>query len=454
MKLRLMKVLAGLALLAPFVGFAQTTGKLITVFTNPVPGAFADFGWSVAALGNDRVLIGAPADDTGAENAGAVYLFNTNGALLLSFTNPVPKTGAQFGETMAVVGKDRVLIGARFADDGGAAYLFDTNATLLTTFTNPTPASVLQFGSSEAALGCDRVLIGAQGYEGISNSGAAFLFSTNGTLLTTITNPVPGNNLFGHSVAVVFNDKLLVGAPQTDPYNLNPGGAYLFDTNGTWLMNFTDSNAPSYLNYGWAMAALGNDRVLISASSGTVYLFDTNAAVLASFADPNLDPSAGFGSSVTAVDTNQVLIGASDDNIQTRSGTVFLFSTNGTVLATFSNPTAIYPNQYLAFGSALAALGDTLVVVGSPGDNTGAMNTGAAYLFSIPPPLLQVRQAAANRIAISWLSPAPRCVLQENTDGLQAANWTDLTNGIQDDGTNHLFIATPTGNVFFRLFRP
>lgn len=453
-KFRLVKILDVVGLLAPFVCLAQT-GILITAFTNPVPSAFAEFGWSVATVGNDRVLVGAPADDTGAENAGAAYLFNTNGTLLLSFTNPVPKMGAQFGEAMSAMGNNRVIIGARFADGGGAAYLFDTNANLLTTFTNPTPSSVLQFGSSVAALGRDRVLIGAQGYQlSIPNSGAAFLFSTNGILLTTITNPIPGDNLFGHSVAVVFNDKLLVGAPQTDPYTSNPGGAYLFNTNGTLLMNFTDSNAPNYENYGWSMVALGNDRVLISASSGTVYLFNTNAAVLASFTDPNADPSAQFGSSIAAVDTNQVLIGAPDDNVQTRSGTVFLFSTNGNTLATFTNPTAIYLNLYLGFGSSLAVFGDDLVLAGSPGDNTGAMNTGAAYLFSIPPPLLQIRLTATNQVAVSWPSPAPRCALQENTNGLQTSNWSNVTNGIQDDGTNHLFMASPVGNAFFRLFRP
>lgn len=454
MKYRFVKILIVVGLLTPFACLAQR-GILITAFTNPVPSAFAGFGWSVAKLGNDRVLIGAPADDTGAENSGVVYLYYTNGTLLLSFTNPVPKTGAAFGEVMCVMENNHVLIGARFAGVAGAAYLFDTNATLLTTFTNPSPASVLQFGSSIAALGDDRVLIGAQGYDSsIRNSGAAFLFSTNGTLLTTITNPSPGDNLFGHSVAVVFNDKLLVGAPKTDPYNSNPGGAYLFNTNGTLLMNFTDSNAPSYENYGWSIAALGNDRVLISASSGTVYLFNTNATVLSSFTDPNADPSAGFGSAIAAVDTNQVLVGASDDNVQTRSGTAFLFSTNGNLLVSFSNPTAIYSNQYLEFGNSLATLGDALVLVGSPGDNTGAMNTGAAYLFSIPPPLLQIRQAATNHVAVSWLSPAPRCVLQENTNGLQTTNWTDVTSGIQDDGTNHLFITEPVGEELFRLFRP
>lgn len=37
----------------------------------------------------------------------------------------------------------------------------NTSAPLLTTFTNPTPANAEQFGQSVAAMGGDRVLIGA-----------------------------------------------------------------------------------------------------------------------------------------------------------------------------------------------------------------------------------------------------------------------------------------------------
>jgi hypothetical protein len=37
------------------------------------------FGFPVAAVGTDRVLIGAHQNDTGAANAGAAFLFSTNG---------------------------------------------------------------------------------------------------------------------------------------------------------------------------------------------------------------------------------------------------------------------------------------------------------------------------------------------------------------------------------------
>src|SRR2546423_1347554 len=54
----------------------STSGTLLTTFTNPTPGPGDRFGVSVAAVGSDRVLIGAYEDDTGVPSAGVAYLFS------------------------------------------------------------------------------------------------------------------------------------------------------------------------------------------------------------------------------------------------------------------------------------------------------------------------------------------------------------------------------------------
>jgi hypothetical protein len=133
-------------------------------------------------VGSDRVLIGAPKDDAGATDAGAAYLFSTSGILLTTFTNPAPATNVCFGHSVAGVGTERVLIGAYLDDTGatnaGAAYLFGTDGTLLSTLTNPTPNLDDYFGWAVAAVGGDRVLISAhQDDTGAIDSGAAYLFS-------------------------------------------------------------------------------------------------------------------------------------------------------------------------------------------------------------------------------------------------------------------------------------
>ena len=52
------------------VGNAQTP----TLIPNPTPALGDLFGFSVAAVGADTVIIGAPGDDSAAMDAGAAYL--------------------------------------------------------------------------------------------------------------------------------------------------------------------------------------------------------------------------------------------------------------------------------------------------------------------------------------------------------------------------------------------
>ena len=217
-------------------------GTLQTTFTSPNAAPLDNFGWSVAAVGNDRVLIGSPGVDAGVVDTGAAYLFSTNGTLITTFTNPAPSPYGNFGHSLASLGTDRVLIGAFGSGFAGAAHLFSTNGTLLISFTDPAPTSLGRFGFSVAVLGTDRVLIGADGSAtGASSAGAAYLFSTNGTLLTTFRNPAPApSDLFGNSVAVLGTDQVLIGAQFADTGGKKDAGAvYLFNTNATLVRTFT-----------------------------------------------------------------------------------------------------------------------------------------------------------------------------------------------------------------------
>ena len=123
-----MKTILALAalLLATSAGAAylfSIDGTLLTTFTNPTPALDDLFGSAVAAVGTNMVLVGAPGNDTGATNAGVAYLFNISGALLTTFTNPTPESDDNFGDAVAAVGTDKVLIGARHERASSAAFL-------------------------------------------------------------------------------------------------------------------------------------------------------------------------------------------------------------------------------------------------------------------------------------------------------------------------------------------
>lgn len=249
----------------------STNGTLLTTFTNPSPVRVQAFGWAVAALGSDRVLVSGLTGNNGAPYLSAAYLFRTNGSLLTTFTNPNSTIDGGFGVSVAAVGDSQVIIGDDFG--AGAAYLYSSNGALLRTFTNPAPVVARNFGWALAAVSNDQVLISAFGDSGEASGGAAYLFSTNGALLTTFSNPTPAaSDYFGYVVAAVGSSRVLIGAYQDGAGAFRSGSAYLFSTNGT-LLNTINNPAPrAYGSFGSTVAAMGKDHVIIGAGNVS-YLF-------------------------------------------------------------------------------------------------------------------------------------------------------------------------------------
>jgi hypothetical protein len=68
---------------------------------------------------------------------------------------------------------------------------------------------------------------------------------------------------------------------------------------------------------------------------------------------------------------------------------------------------------------------------------------------------LTIRLTSTNTVAVSWPSPWGGWTLQENTNGVASINWSNTPGMIQDDGTTKtLIVSPPTGNRFYRLFKP
>ena len=317
--------------------FDGASGRLLQTLTSPHPAEGDRFGRAVAGTDN-RVLVGAPLDDTKAWNAGAVYVFDgTTGELLQSFFSPTPDVDAQFGRDVTAVG-DRILIGARLADlerqdavidDAGAAYLFDLETgQLLHTFISPTPTQDAQFGYSVAAMG-DNVLVGARNDRtSADGAGAVYLFDgQTGNLLQRYLNPTRRasgeSSDFGRTVAAVGHN-VLVGARWDDSGDHQAGSAFLFDgASGTLLQTFTSPTPVVGEEFGFTVAALGDD-VLVSArwdnrqdgadNGGAVYLYDgATGHLLQTFANPVPGAWDAFGVD-TAARGGEVLVGSQYGN--------------------------------------------------------------------------------------------------------------------------------------------
>lgn len=436
---------------------------LTATFTNPAPALNEQFAFAVAGVGNNLVLVGARYDNSGATASGSAYLYTASGALLTAIPNPTPAANDYFGEAVAGVGSNRLLVGARLDDtgagDAGAAYLFSTNGALLTTITNPTPAVSDEFGSSVAALGTDQVLIGApRDNIGAADAGVAYLFSITGSLLATFTNPAPAtSDVFGAAIAAVGDDRVLIGAPGDDTGATNAGAAYLFSTNGVLLTTFTNPAPVMNDQFGYPVAGVGTDRVLIASpgndfiagGSGAAYLFSLDGRLLHTLNNPTPAINDAFGASVAAVD-DRLMIGAPQDNTGAGdAGAAYVFNADGLLLATITNPT---PASSDYFGNSVAFVGADQLLIGAFAEDTGASGAGTAYLFrleSIALPSLTIEAATPGDATISWTPNTPGFVLQE-TWSLDFPDWTDSPSG----SANPVVVPAMTPSKFYRLFKP
>jgi len=427
----------------PAAIFAQVTNNTpLTTYHNGPPG---NFGIALAALGYDRVIIGSSADSTGASGSGAARLFNTNGTLLTTITNPAPAASDAFGISVVAVGSDRILIGAYLDDAGaanaGSAYFFNTNGTLLTTITNPTPASGEQFGSSVAAVGSSRVLIAAHlDGAGATGAGSVYLFSTNGTLLTTITNPTPAlNEGFGISVAALGDDRMLIGAYQDGAGAFKAGAAYVYKTNGALLATITNPIPVALDQFGRNVATLGSDRLLVGSGAGT-RIMTTNGTLITTIP----------GGKIAAVGSDRVLIGvASDSTFGPGFGAAYLYNTNGTLLVTF---TPQFPSAQ-AFGNAVAAVGN-YALIGGPVFDLAYLFDTAYTLNTNTAPLLNIARTGST-VSVSWVTAETGLILQQSDAVDEFAVWDDSTETVSFDGlTNTILQTLENTNRFYRLRLP
>ncbi|MBT8173678.1 MAG: HYR domain-containing protein, partial [Nitrosopumilus sp.] len=109
--------------------FDGVTGSLFLTNNNPSAENDDKFGTSIAFTPHNYMVVGEPRNLV-SEPAGSVHLYGGHtDSILFTMNNPTPENGDKFGESIAYVQNGNVLIGApndnTGADEAGSVYLFD-----------------------------------------------------------------------------------------------------------------------------------------------------------------------------------------------------------------------------------------------------------------------------------------------------------------------------------------
>jgi len=121
-RLILLATIGVVSLCCGATAFAQPY-ELIRVIDSPKGAMGDDFGNAMVFVG-DKIAIAAYQEDTGATNAGSVYIFDRMGNHLTTIHNPAPTEEGSFGHSLAAVG-DRLIIGNWTPTQQSDVYLFE-----------------------------------------------------------------------------------------------------------------------------------------------------------------------------------------------------------------------------------------------------------------------------------------------------------------------------------------
>ena len=394
-----------LASATPTVPFAK--------LNNPGPTLNDHFGASVSVSGT-RLVVGVPADQTGAFLSGIAYVFDLASAQpgmpVITLINPVPQGGAGFGGSVAI-SESRLVVGTSQKDylgyrDSGGAYVYDlgsaTPTVPIVTLNNPNPADDDYFGNSVAISGT-LIVIGAR--RSFNRYGRAHVYdigtATPTVPIATLDNPSPnGVDEFGTSVSI-SGTRVVVGAPADTTGGSFSGRAYVYDiASATPTLPMITLNNPSATppgdQFGNSVAISGT-RVVVGASlddvwadaSGTAYVYDISSATptvpVITLTNPARTAGDRFGSEVAISGTRIVVAAYLANTGATDSGAAYVFdlssSTPAVEVATLNNP---FPAVQDYFGWSVAIDGTT-IAIGALRDDTTTTDKGAAYVFGPSP---------------------------------------------------------------------
>ncbi len=373
-----------------------------------LPEAGSLFGKSVAIVG-DTAVVGTYWDDEAGNSAGAVHIFVRDAQgwdhvakLMADDAQPYD----QFGTFVAFDG-ETVVVGSPGDDDGGDsagfAYVFvrdGDNWIQQDKLIASDAGNYDSFGMSVAVSG-DTIIVGSPN-DGIDYVGSAYVFVRTNENWTEEAKIIPDDldysAHFGISVALEDNTAV-IGAYQEDEDGDNSGAAYVYARELTgWLQTAKLKPTPSGF-YEWfgISVDIDGDTIAVGAQkydglaneTGSAYVFTNNdghwiqAARLTASDGESAD---WLGQSVSLMN-DVVVAGAPWNGIE--AGAVYVFARQTAQWSDMTETlkiTASDMDQEDTFGTSVS-FDDSMLIVGSPGNDDCGYGAGAAYIYELDIPL-------------------------------------------------------------------
>ena len=241
--------------------FDAASGKISGTIEHPTGAPFDGLGEAISL--NDRYMVTSLHRTAGADEAGALLVYDTNtNTLLHQIDNPRKDDTAQFGIVPPALHDDRILASVTVTDDNVAtAWVFDAKTgEVVLTLAEPDVRKPLlgkpkrSFFGRALAMNGTHIAITANdpdGPAGISSRGIVYVFDANdGALVHRLRTP-GGDKAFGFGTPLKIVDNMLYvgGSDETGPLNWPTGFVHAYDlSSGELKFSISDPGVPKTLD--------------------------------------------------------------------------------------------------------------------------------------------------------------------------------------------------------------
>ena len=373
--------------------------QIIVTLQAPEPKSLGRFGVETT-LFEGGLIVGTNLADVGdIGSAGKAYIYDSNWVLTTTIPSPTPREAETFGKQLDAYG-DRIVISNDRAtidglDERGAVFLFDTDGSLILELQMPVPGKWQQFGA-EVSLGKEIILVAEVGgiIEEVPHGGIVHAYDDEGGFIRSLISPsIKPEGTFGWSLAV-SDEFMLIGEPGNIQRGMIPESCsvyvYDYDWNHVATLNAPDqmkrtafgistSTSRDYIVVGEPWATVdGHEK------AGRAHIFDTEWNHIATLQSPTPEAMAEFGYDVV-VGGDIVVVGERKGDVDVMNeGKAHVFDLEGDLISTLVSPEPFPGNQ---FGYSVETDGEIIVVCEADVEAGGVSKAGKVHVFGLGEPI-------------------------------------------------------------------
>lgn len=390
--------------------------NVIATLQAPEPTDFGGFGADLALHGGLLLVAEWEADLGELTKVGRAYIYDSDWNLVKSLQAPDPENYETFSisvdlweDTLAISCYDNV----DDIEEAGIVYIYDTEGTFQKLIQSPEPEFQALFGEQLCLYG-DLLLVAepAKNVEGTIDAGLVHVFDSEGAYQRTLVSPSKVQS-GGYGGSIDTNDEfILVGECGVGSKPISESSVYVYDRDYNHITTLHPSDNQERSFFGYSVAISENHLVISERwatvdgleRAGRAHIYDTDWNLVATLQSPTPEENGEFGIDAH-IEGGLVVVGERKGDVEIMNeGRAHVFDLKGNLVDTLVSPE---PEVGAQFGWRVLTDGEIVLVADVEHTADGFSKAGQVHIFEWGEQTAEQPQKAEGETAESEPEPEP-----------------------------------------------